>query len=339
MGDSALHSPLPRGVDRATLEAALDFAFDDSQHPVPQKTRAMVVLYKGRIIGERYAPGFDAATRHITWSMGKSITAALIGVLVREGHFSVDDPAPIVEWRAADDPRHKLTISHLLRMSSGLRFGRGAAADGSIYTSKDNHRAVYFGAVNVFDYSIHRDLEHPPNTVWRYRNCDPLSLGKIIRDTVEAGGGEYLSFPQRALFDRVGMRNMVLEVDPWGNFIMTGFDYGSGRDWARLGLLMVQDGVWQGERLLPEGFTAFVSTPAPPWDPPRYGGLFWVNATGRMNLPKNAYNMAGQGGQYVFVVPTHDLVIVRMGHQAGSQALGPNLSKALGLIMEAIDQG
>ncbi len=173
----------------------------------------------------------------------------------------------------------------------------------------------------------------------RYRNCDPLLIGYILKQALEARGESYLEFPRRYLFDKLGIRHMVLETDAWGNFIMTGFDYGSGRDWARLGLLMVQDGVWQGERLLPKGFTEFVSTPAPAWDPPRYGGLFWVNATGRTNLPKSAYNMAGQGGQHVFIVPSHGLVIVRLGHQAGDRALGPNLRKALGLIMDAIDPG
>jgi len=318
MGDATGDTPLPPEVDRDALSAALDFAFDNDAHDVPQNTRAMVVVYKGRIIGERYAPGFDRDTRHISWSMGKSITSALIGILVREGHFRVDDPAPIEEWRDPDDPRSAITVSHLLRMSSGLKFHSGTLMDGQVLTNKDNHTYVYFGAVDVFDYSINRELEFPPNTKWRYRNCDPLTLGKIIRDTVEARGEEYLSFPHRALFSRIGMRNMVLEVDPYGNFIMTGFDYGTARDWARFGLLHLQDGLWQGERILPEGWVDYVTTPAPANADRAYGALFWLNRGKRYgSLPEDMYWPAGHHGQVVMIIPSRDMVIVRLGHSVG----------------------
>lgn len=303
-------------VDLDALSAALDFAFDDARQTVPQKTRALLVVYKGRIVAERYASGFDQSTRHICWSMGKSITAALVGILVGQGHFKVDDPAPIPQWRDPADDRSKITISDLLRMSSGLKFA-SPSDPALMFTDRDNHRFVYFDATDVFDYSISRELEFPPGTVWRYRNCDPLSLGLIIRRTVEARGEKYLSFPQRTLFDRIGMRSMVLEVDPHANFIMTGFDYGTARDWARFGLLHLRDGVWEGQRILPAGWVDYLTTPAPAANEKQYGALCWLNRGGQYeSLPRDMYWPAGHHGQVALVIPSCDMVIVRLGHSA-----------------------
>ena len=314
MGDQVPDTP-PAGVDMPTIQAALDLAFDETKQKVPQHTRAMVVVHGGQLVGEWYAPGYTRDTRHISWSMGKSITAALVGILVQNGHFNLHDPAPVPEWQRPDDPRRAITIAHLMNMSSGLDFKMGLI--GSMFTSKDHHKAVYFGAVNVFDYSVNRQPEFPPNTVCRYRNCDPLILGSIIRDTVEKNGEEYLTFPQRALFDKIGARNFVLECDPWGNFIMTGFDYGTARDWARFGMLHLQDGGWNGERILPEGWVDFVRTPAPASENKDYGGLFWLNRGGNFSsLPEDAYWPAGHHSQTVLIIPSHDLVIVRLGHSS-----------------------
>jgi len=314
MGDVLDDKPLPSEVDAAALKSAVDSAFDDRVQNFWQKTRALVVVYNGQIIAERYATGFDKNIRQVSYSMAKSITTALIGVLVREGHFHVDDPAPIAEWRDPKDPRNEITISHLLRMSSGLAFHRGNLIDGTLFTNKHNHGYVYFGAPNVFKYSINNELKSPPGMVWRYRNCDPLALGKIIRDAVEAKGEGYLSFPHRALLNRIGMSNMVLEPDPWGNFIMCAYAYGTARDWARFGLLHLQDGVWQGERILPEGWVNYIIKPAPAKKDRGYGALFWLNAGGKYPaLPRDMYWPLGFGGQVCMIIPSRDMVIVRLG--------------------------
>jgi len=339
LGDVLPDAPLPAEVDEPALAAALDFAFDDSQQSVPQNTRAIVVLHEGRLIAERYADGFDQHSRHVCWSMGKSITAALVGLLVGESHFDVDDPAPIPQWRQRNDPRGAITIADLLHMSGGLKFGRGTAQNGLYFTEGDHHTAVYFGAVNVFDYSVARELEHPPNTVWRYRNCDPLALGSIVRNTVEAGRGDYLSYPQRELFDKIGARNFVLEVDAWGNFIMTGFDYGTARDWARFGLLHLQDGVFAGQRVLPEGWVDFIRAPAPANEAKNYGGLFWLNAGGQYEkLPRDMYWPAGHHGQVVMTIPSHDMVIVRIGHSALG-GFGPYIAEVTHRILASVEAG
>jgi len=184
-------------------------------------------------------------------------------------------------------------------------------------------------------------LQWPPNTIGRYHNSDPVLTNYLIRLGVEGRGEDYLSFPTRALFDKIGIRNMVLETDPYGNFLIQGYEFGSARDWARLGNLYLQDGMWNGERLLPEGYLKHVSTVAPAWEadkrPVYGGGFFWINGTGNWPIPEEAIFMAGAGGQFTFIIPSHDLVVVRLGHYKGS-ALGIEaLKRALSLLIEAVE--
>jgi CubicO group peptidase (beta-lactamase class C family) len=336
-GDLLPEEPLPASVDGPALEAALDWAFGPSQ--AEHKTRGVVVCHQGRLIAERYAPGFDQDTRQICWSTGKSITAALVGILVQQGCFTVDDYAPIEEWKGLDDPHRMIRVRHLLNMSSGLRFRSAGSGDPEEidYTSLEDHSQVYFAPVNVFEHSINKPLEFVPGSYWRYRNCDPLSLGAIVRRTVEARGEEYLTFPQRALFDKIGAGRFVLEPDAWGNFIMTGFEWGTPRDWARFALLHLWDGVWRptGERILPPGWSEFVSTPAPADHSRGYGGQFWLNAGGSWpEVPRDAYWPAGGMGQYPVIIPSRDVVVVRMGH--GFVDPGPHANQMVGGILAAI---
>ncbi len=333
MGDLLPEEPLPAGLDRTRVEEAVDAAFSGES-----LTAAFVAVYKGRIVGERYGQGADRDTQLESWSMGKSLTTTLIGVLVQQGHLRLEDPAPVALWRDPKDPRSKITISDLMRMSSGLRFTHASQPGYEWGRAIADHLYIYAGGIDAFHFSITRPAEHPPNTVGRYRNCDPLTLGYIIRQTVEKLGDTYLAWPQKALFDRIGIRKQVLEPDPYGNFLLTGHDYGTGRNWARLGLLYLQDGVWQGKRILPDNWADFVSTPAPAWTPPIYGGLFWVNSDDQWRAPREAYYMAGAGEQNVIIVPSHDLVVVRLGHSRGSRAGGAALDVALGKLIEAIEE-
>jgi CubicO group peptidase (beta-lactamase class C family) len=181
----------------------------------------------------------------------------------------------------------------------------------------------------------------PPNTVGRYRNSDPWLLGSIVRRTVENLGKEYLTWPQRELFDKIGIRRFVMETDPYGNFILTGYNYGTARHWARLGLLYLNGGMWNGERLLPQEFVKFVATRAPAWREAVYGGLFWVNDGGTMyTMPADTYYANGAGYQRTFIIPSRDLVIVIMSHRAGdtlSRDRDVRAHRALGLAVKAVD--
>jgi CubicO group peptidase (beta-lactamase class C family) len=334
MGDRLPETPLPAEIDAAKLKAAVSAAFE----PPQALTAAFVVAYKGRIIGERYGNGANLATPLPSWSMGKSITATLMGQLVQEGVYDVWQPAPIAEWQKPDDPRRAIRIADLMRMSSGLRFVAPQDPDYDAARGYADHLYVYTGAIDAFRWSITRPPQWAPNIVGRYRNSDPLVVNALIKQAVVARGDEYLSYPQRHLFDRLGIRHMILETDPYGNFLLNGYELGSGRDWLRLGLLYWQDGLWKGERLLPKGWADFVRTPAPAWSKPVYGGFFWLNRTGIWPVPEDAYFMAGSGGQYVIVIPTHDLVVARLGHYKGSPTAEAALRRSLELLMQAVPQ-
>lgn len=226
-------SRIPPEMEEAGIKAALVFAFDESLQVKKQKTRSLLVVYKGQIIGERYAPGFHRDMPLMSWSMMKGITAALVGTMVRDGVLKIDDPAPIKEWQSPNDPRRQITIRHLMNMTSGLKFMSGLDDPRITLTSRDQHSYVYFDAPNVCEFAIRNDLDSTPGTVWKYRNCDPLAVGKILKDKVEARGEEFLSFPFWALFNRIGMRHTIPETDRWGDFILSGNDSITARDWAR----------------------------------------------------------------------------------------------------------
>ena len=332
MGDGAADAPLPRGIDRTRLDAAMEAAFSDPA----ALTAGVVVVYKGQIIAERYMSGITKDTQLESWSMGKSITSTLFALLVKDGTYTLEQPAPVPPWRVPGDPRGPIRNIDLLRMSSGLRFIATQDPDYTPDKGYPDHFYIYTGAVDVFEYSINRPVQFPVNTVGRYRNSDPLTIGYLVKQAVTKRGEEYLTWPQRALFDRIGIRRQVLETDPYGNFVLTGYDYGTPRNWARLGLLYLQDGMWQGQRILPEGWAKFVSTPAPAWKEGIYGGLFWINANGAWNIPKDAYFMAGAGGQNTFIIPSHDLVVVRMGHFRGAAAGQKSLNAAFTHLMAAV---
>ncbi len=332
MGDVLPDEPFPANVDEAKVNEAVDAAFGDPDG----LTAAFVVAYKGQIIAERYAPGIDKDTQLESWSMGKSLTATLVGILVQDGHFGLDDPAPVPLWREPGDPRGDIRVKDLMHMSSGLRFIATQDPDYTPDLGYPDHMYIYTGAINAFEHSYTRPMQFPVNTEGRYRNSDPLTLGYIIKRTVTERGEEYLTFPQRALFDRIGIRQQVLETDPYGNFLLTGYDYGTARNWVRLGLLYLWDGVWQGERILPEGWVDFVSSPAPAWDQPVYGGLFWLGSRGNPSVPEDAFSMSGGGGQRTLIVPSLDLVVVRMGHFRGSRPGTRAMNQALTLLIEAL---
>ena len=330
MGDVLTTDPLPPELNAAKLAAAVDSAFS----PADALTSAFVVTYKGRLIAERYEKGYDHRTRLPSWSMGKSLTATLMGQLIREKVYELYQPAPIDEWQA--DARKEIRIADILRMSSGLRFPAPQDPDHDRARGYPDHLYVYTGAIDAQKWAITRPQQWKPGTVGRYRNSDPLTINFLVKQAVTAKGEEYLSYPQRHLFDKLGMRRMTPEPDPYGGFLLQGYELGSGRDWARLGNLYLQMGKWNGEQLLDSSFVDFVRTPAPAWSEPRYGGFFWLNRVKEFPVPEDMYYMAGAGGQYTMIIPTHDLVVVRIGHYKGAGPGGEALNRALALLMEAV---
>jgi CubicO group peptidase (beta-lactamase class C family) len=342
MGDST-------SVDRNDgIERAIDCAFDDPY----ALTAAVLVVRNGLIIGERYAPGVNKDSQLESWSMGKSLLATLFARLVLKGAFTLNQRVPVPAWRNPGDPRGKITIRNLLQMSSGLKFS--APTSNPKYSSRrgyPQHMHAYTDGINIYDLSRALPIKSPaPRHKGRYHNCDPWVIGSLIKDYCLNTGEEYLSFPQRELLDLIGIRQQVIETDPFGNLIFTGCDYGTARNWARLGLLYLQKGFWNGEQILPHGWTDFVSSPAPNWEKKVYGGQFWLNRTGHFPmLPKNTYFAAGGGGQYTLIMPKHNMVVVRMGYYPemtvidnlgtrppGGFGSGPSTHRMLTALMEAI---
>ena len=333
MGDALSDDPLPPEVDQEKVKAAVELAFEK-----PSRIEGMVVLYKGRLVAERYAEGITQDTLLESWSQGKSLTGTLIGRLEQEGLLKLEDPAPVPEWQQPGDERAQIRIADLMRMSSGLQYTlyealvktpEGQYEVGSEYP---DHYYPYCGAIDVFRYVVSRPLQYPPNTVGRYRNCDPLTLGYIVKRIVQEQGGEYLTYPQRSLFDEIGIRRMVLDTDPYGNFVLSGYEHGTVRDWARIGLLYLQEGLWQGKRLLSQDFVDFVRTPAPAWNNEenkksvaRYGGMWWLNTTGNYDAPEDTYYAAGAGGQTTLVIPSRQIVVAKLTDYDDSI---PGISKA-----------
>lgn len=298
MGDR-LPDTLPPGLDAARLQAALAAAFD--RHG--PGTRGVVVVYRGQLVGEAYAPGFDAATPQLGWSMTKSLTSALIGILVGEGKLSLDQPAGFSDWQ--DDARAGITLDDLLRMSSGLHwleeYGDLTDATRMLYLHGDMAR-----------YTRLRPLHSDPGTEWVYASGTTNLLQAIIRREV-GGLHDYWAFPRRALFNRLGMRSVIIEPDASGMLVGSSYGFATPRDWARFGLLYLNDGVWQGERILPEGWVRYTreTTPASAGE---YGAQFWLNQSGKLpDAPRDVYACQGFQGQRIFVVPSHELVVVRLG--------------------------
>ncbi len=335
MGDVLTDAPWPAEVDKAKFARALEVGFG----PPAARTLGLVITYKGRILGERYAPGIGIHTPLESWSMTKSLTGTLMGVLIQQGVYDLWQPAPIPEWQNPGDPRKAIRIGDIMRMSSGIRINAPADPDYDASTYPD-HLYLYTGTVNAFAWAATRPPQWPPGTIGRYRNTDPVLASYLIRLAVEGRGENYHAFPQRALFDRIGIRDGLIETDLYGNFLGQGLAFMPARDWARLGNLYLTDGLCNGERILPEGYVSYASTLAPAWvadGRPQYGGaFFWMNGDHQLPLPATTFMMRGAGGQSTTIVPSHDLVVVRIGKYTGSDAGAKALNDAFALLMTAI---
>jgi CubicO group peptidase (beta-lactamase class C family) len=306
---------LPSEIDEDLLATALDKAFAEPDSKKVRATRAVVVVYKGRIIADRYAPGFSKDTLLIGWSMTKSITNALVGILVGQGMLSIKDPAPVAEWSGKEDPRAAITLDQLLRMSSGLDFVE-------VYTDMlSDTPFMLFGTPDTAGFTAGKPLEVEPDSRWRYISGSPNLVCRIMRETIGGSLAHYFAFPRRALFDKIGMRSAVIEPDATGTFVGSSFSYATARDWARFGLLYLQDGVWFGERILPEDWVKYTVTPTPKAPKGEYGAYWWLNAGNPVgsgnrlypSVPSDLYLARGYEGQNVIVIPSRQLVLVHLG--------------------------
>lgn len=302
----------PRIKPDARLEPALDWAFSEPDPAKLRRTRAVVILHRGKIAAERYAPGFGKDTRLIGWSMTKSVMSALAGILVGEGRLSLDGPLPVPEWRGPGDPRGKITLDHLLHMCSGLSF------DENYKNPLKDVTTMLFEEADMGAFAIRMELNAEPGARWKYSSGTTNIISRIIRNAV--GDPEYADLPHRALFEPVGMASAIIEKDASGTFVGSSYMYATARDWARFGQLYLQDGVSKGRRILPEGWVKYSSTAAPAAPDKKYGAHFWLKIPKEFRgddddrlVPEDAFHCIGYEGQFVSIIPSRQLVIVRLG--------------------------
>ncbi|MBS1557826.1 MAG: serine hydrolase [Bacteroidetes bacterium] len=312
--DSAAR-PQPKdlpNLNQSKLKVAIEQAFQETttEKIKMKRTRAIVVAVNGRIVAEKYAEGFDENSKHIGWSMTKSITNALVGILVKQGKLKIDEPAPVNEWKK--DDRKNITLSDLLDMSSGLQWEEN-------YSGPSGATNMLFKEKDMGIYAAGYPLKHKPGESFEYSSGTTNIISRIIRQTV--GDEDYYQFPYRELFAKIGMHSLVLEPDAGGTFVGSSYSFATARDFARFGLLYLNDGVWNGERILPEGWVKYSSTPTSGAHRGEYGAQWWTNAGEKINqanrtypnVPADCFQAEGFEGQYIFVVPSKKLVVVRLG--------------------------
>jgi len=292
------------------LDKTINEAFEEPGNDNTRRTRAVLVIHDGNLIAEKYADGFDQNTRLTGWSMTKSLTNAMMGMLVKEGKVNLNDAAPIEAWK--NDNRNTITIHNLMQASSGLKWAE-------VYSGPSDATTMLFKKRDAGIYASQVPLQHTPGEVFYYSSGTTNILSYIIRQTV--GDADYHSFPYATIFHKIGMYSMTIEPDPGGTFVGSSFAFATARDWARFGLLYLNDGYWINERILPEGWVEYSTTPAKGAKKGEYGAQFWLNA-GNPNdivdrnfpdVPADMYYLSGFEGQDVFIVPSENLVVVKLG--------------------------
>lgn len=318
--DSPIASAFPESAvvepKDPALRRALDAAFAEPNPATPRLTKAIVVLHDGQLIAERYAPGYGPETPIWGHSLSKSITNALIGILVHQGKLRLDQSAPITAWAAPNDSRHAITIDQLLRMDSGLPFDE----TDSVLNPMSR---MFFLENDMARYAATVPLAYAPGTTWAYSNLSYVLLGRIAMNA--AGAGDAVAaerFVRSQLFAPLGMRNALIETDLAGTPVGSSHVYASARDFAQFGQLYLDDGVADGQRILPEGWVAYSHSQTLNTG---YGAGFWTNLVnegrvpvwdapwGLPQLPKDMFYARGALGQYIVIVPSERLVVVRLG--------------------------
>lgn len=318
-------------ADKPRFEALIARAFGDATDPALGETHALVVIHRGRLVAEHYAPGFGPEATYPSWSKAKSITQALVGILVGDGKIDILAPAAVPEWRDSRDPRSDISLDLLLRMSSGLAFAEEYLPD----KPSDVIEMLWGkGKDDVAHFAASFELAYAPGLFWSYSSGTSNIVARAAGIAADARGDEFERFMRRRLFDPLGMTTPVPKFDTAGTFIGSSFCFSSARDFARFGLLYLRDGVWEGKRLLPEGWVDYARTPTfqQPTDQGRYGAHFWLDIAGPGSFSANGFQ-----GQYTVIVPERDLVLVRHGNSTADE--NPNVKTWLRAIAECFPVG
>jgi len=302
------------------LNKALDRAFEEPDSAPHRWTNAVVVVHDGHVLAERYAPGYGVDTPLAGWSATKSVTNALIGILVQQGRLQTNEAAPVAAWAETSDPRHAITVDKLLRMTSGLDIGQSLTS--SALSMFDPSGQMLFVEPDMAAFAERAPLNAVPGGKWNYTDANTLLLSRIVRDQAGGNAASVYAFMHRELFDRLGMEHVTMEMDGAGTAIGSSHMLASARDWARLGMLYLDDGVVGGVRVLPHGWVDYSATQTTGSEVFGYGAGFWTNRGDgagakkrvRAGMPADSFMAMGNFGQYVVVIPSKHLVIVRLGN-------------------------
>ena len=301
----------PSNIDKDHLQKAVDNVMNEtSANGKPAFTRAVLILYDGNIIAEQYAPGFDKNTVMLGWSMSKSLTAALAGILVNQNKLSVDEPAPVAVW--ANTEKRNITIKNLLQQTTGLDFTEN-------YSRPSSVTKMLFRKGDMAAYTASLPLKYDPGTVFNYSSGNSNILSRVIRQIV--GEKDYAAFPYRELFYKINAYSFLLEPDASGTYIGSSYSYATARDFARFGLLYYNNGVWNGQQILPVNWVKESVQASSADKRKHYGYQFWLNgydendSTKRWypDVPADMFFCDGYGGQDVYIIPSEKLVVVRLG--------------------------
>lgn len=292
----------PKDVNYTQLASAVNKAFGDE--PPRIGTRALIVIHDDQIVAEKYAEGYDATTPLLSWSMGKSITNAMVGILVKEGKIDIDEPMLMPGWE--NDERAKITWSDVMHMSSGLEWEEDYGNESDVNVML--HKVGNFGA-----YAANKPAVAEPNTVWNYSSGSTNIVCLKLKDYFESEE-DYYNFPYNELFSKINMNSIVFETDASGTFVGSSYVYATARDYARFGMLYLNDGYWLGEQILPDGWVDYSSTPADA-SGGEYAAFFWSNASHELpDAPADMYSCEGHDGQMIYIIPSKDICIVRLGY-------------------------
>lgn len=301
-GDNEPKDTVFSTIDYHKLNAAVTNAFDKKGEK-NKRTRSVIVIYKDKIVAEKYADGFNKNSKILGWSMTKSLTATYFGILQKQGKINIMKPAPIAAWQ--NDKRKNITINDLLHMNSGLEWEED-------YSKISDVTKMLFQAEDMTKSQIDKPLVGKPNHTWNYSSGTTNLLSGILRQQFKIHQ-EYLDFWYSSLLDKIGMHSALIETDMAGNFVGSSYGWATTRDWAKFGLLYLHKGNWNGEQIFDESWAKYVATPTNGSDG-KYGAHFWLNANGKYpDVPRDLYHCSGYQGQMVFIIPSQDLVVVRMG--------------------------
>jgi CubicO group peptidase (beta-lactamase class C family) len=289
-------------IDYAKLQRAVDNAFDKNGEK-NKRSRSVLIIYKDKIISEKYDQNFTKNSKILGWSMTKSITQAMFGVLQKQKKLDVFKPAPIAEWQ--NDDRKKITINDLLHMNSGLEWEED-------YTKICDATKMLFQATDMTKSQLVKPAKYAPNSHWNYSSGTTNLLSGILRNQFKTPQ-EYLDFWYAELIDKIGMHSMVIETDMAGNYVGSSYGWATTRDWAKFGLLYLHNGNWNGTPILDKSWVDYTRKPTNDSNG-IYGAHFWLNAGGRYpDAPRDLFSCNGFQGQAIFIIPSCDMVIVRMG--------------------------